>query len=56
MIQWRNLNLDPEIYMDTLGRDAIGNGMGITQAMAKIKQAAPWLRFGYFNPYVGSRG
>jgi len=55
MIQWRNLNLDPDIYMETLGRDNFAAGMGIAKAIDMVKQALPMIRFGYFNPYTGSR-
>lgn len=55
MIQWRNLNLDLDIYMDTLGRQNFASGMGIAQSIKEVKQAMPMVKFGYFNPYSGSR-
>ncbi len=55
MVQWRNLNLDPEVYMDALGRENFGGGIGIAEAVRRVKDALPTLKFGYFNPYVGSR-
>ena len=55
MVQWRNLNLDPDIYMDALGRENFGHGMGIAETVRRVKNVLPTLKFGYFNPYVGSR-
>jgi len=55
MIQWRNLNLDPEVYMDTLGRQTFASGMGIAKSIEDVKKAMPMVKFGYFNPYSGSR-
>ncbi len=50
-IQMRNLNIDPEWYIQTLdlGRYQ-GAGMGIKVWQRRIKEASPWIRFGYFNP------
>ena len=50
MIQMRNLNIDPEIYIQSLPSDAIGEGLGIKNAMAHLRERFPDLRLGYFNP------
>ncbi len=52
MIQWRNLNIDPDLYMDSLGWDNTGNAVGILQLMDRITDRFPRLRFGYFNPNI----
>lgn len=50
-IQMRNLNIDPEWYIQALdlGRYQ-GAGNGILAWQQQLKQAHPWIRFGYFNP------
>ncbi len=51
MIQARNLNMDPEWYMATVGADTLKpEGQGIQAWIAHIQQRFPWIRFGYFNP------
>lgn len=51
MIQARNLNMDPEWYLATLGAETLEpEGRGILAWMAHIQQRFPWIRFGYFNP------
>ncbi|MBO8130263.1 MAG: radical SAM protein [Candidatus Marinimicrobia bacterium] len=52
MIQWRNLNIDPDYYFDKLKIDNI-EGIGIRRAMAEIKKKIPSIKYGYFNPYLG---
>jgi pyruvate-formate lyase-activating enzyme len=49
MIQWRNLNIDPDVYLEALGgrRSA---GLGIGTVMNTLKKRFPDLRNGYFNP------
>lgn len=51
LIQWRNLNLDPDLYLDTLGdvEDA-GKAMGVKFLLTEIKKHFPKIRYGYFNP------
>lgn len=50
-IQMRNLNIDPEWYMDELGISKNGKApIGILRWQEEIKRRAPWIRFGYFNP------
>ena len=51
MIQWRNLNVDPDWYADVLGRDARSPRIGHARAArARLRERLPELRFGYFNP------
>ncbi len=57
LIQWRNLNLDPELYLATLGGpqallDA-GDAIGLPALLAELKAQHPHLRYGYFNPAWG---
>lgn len=57
LIQWRNLNLDPELYIQTLGGpqallDA-GEALGLPALLAELKGQHPHLRYGYFNPAWG---
>ncbi len=46
LIQMRNLNIDPDLYLKTVGR---GEGMGISKMMDVLKKEFPSLQFGYFN-------
>ena len=46
LIQMRNLNIDPDLYLKAMGR---GEGMGISQMIEVLKKEFPSLRFGYFN-------
>ncbi|MDT8274300.1 MAG: radical SAM protein, partial [Desulfomonilia bacterium] len=46
MIQWRNLNIDPDHYLDTIGQK-LPAGMGIPRLIHEIP-----VRAGYFNPYL----
>ena len=50
MIQMRNLNIDPEIYIESLPSHALKQGIGIKETMDRLKERIPHLRFGYFNP------
>jgi len=57
MIQWRNLNLDPGLYIETLGGPGVlldaGEALGIPALLNEVRQQFPTLRFGYFNPAWG---
>ncbi len=53
LIQLRNLNLDPDMYLDLAGEAARGPSTGLTNFKKRLKKARPGLRFGYFNPYLG---
>ena len=46
LIQMRNLNIDPDLYLKTMGR---GSGMGISKMMDVLRKEFPSLQFGYFN-------
>ncbi|HVP80715.1 MAG TPA: radical SAM protein [Thermodesulfobacteriota bacterium] len=46
LIQMRNLNIDPDLYLKTMGR---GEGMGIAEMIDVLKREFPPLQFGYFN-------
>ena len=46
LIQMRNLNIDPDLYLNVMGR---GSGIGISQMMAVLRKEFPSLCFGYFN-------
>jgi pyruvate-formate lyase-activating enzyme len=50
MIQWRNLNIDPDEYLDYLEADPDEERIGIRQLLQKVRQEFPQVRFGYFNP------
>jgi len=52
-IQLRNLNMDPEWYLRSLDSSADQPTYGMRSWLEMIKQAAPFLRFGYFNPFLG---
>jgi pyruvate-formate lyase-activating enzyme len=60
MIQLRNLNLDPEVYLRALPEGAFGEGMGLDAFQQALLRRFPRLRFGYFNPpkerYLAWRG
>jgi pyruvate-formate lyase-activating enzyme len=49
MIQWRNLNIDPDLYLDTLAQ-TLPSGIGIRNLIESIS-----VRRGYFNPYLGRK-
>jgi molybdenum cofactor biosynthesis enzyme MoaA len=46
LIQMRNLNIDPDLYLKAMGK---GQGIGISQMIDRLKQEFPSLQFGYFN-------
>jgi len=50
MIQWRNLNVDPDWYTDVVGRDARSPRLGMPALLERLRSRLPLLRFGYFNP------
>lgn len=51
-IQMRNMNLDPELYLGLYpGRSE--PAQGLKAFMEAISRNAPWIRFGYFNVYLG---
>ena len=46
LIQMRNLNIDPDLYLSEMGR---GEGMGISRMIEVLKKEFPLLQLGYFN-------
>lgn len=52
-IQLRNLNIDPEMYLQLLEGIPMGPSVGFTNFRKRLRKACPWLRFGYFNPWLG---
>ncbi len=54
-IQLRNLNIDPEMYINLLGQINFGPSMGFTNFKKRLSKQCPWLMFGYFNPWLGDK-
>ncbi len=52
-IQLRNLNIDPEWYLRSLDFPAEQPTHTIRGWLETVKREAPFLRFGYFNPFLG---
>ncbi|GAB6038598.1 radical SAM protein [Fundidesulfovibrio butyratiphilus] len=54
-VQLRNLNLDPELFADVVRESGVGYGpsMSLGNFMKRLRKRCPWLKFGYFNPYLG---
>jgi pyruvate-formate lyase-activating enzyme len=50
LIQMRNLNIDPEWYLKSIGYQPNGRKLGMLNLMKRLRQAFSYLRFGYFNP------
>jgi pyruvate-formate lyase-activating enzyme len=46
LIQMRNLNIDPDLYLKAMGK---GAGMGMSKMIGVLKSEFPSLQFGYFN-------
>lgn len=55
MIQLRNLNIDPHWHLEQMGRAGGEPALGLRNFISRLKKACPWLRFGYFNPYLGTK-
>lgn len=51
-IQLRNLNIDPEMYLELMKGIEFGPCTGFPFYRKRLKKACPWLEFGYFNPFV----
>ena len=49
-IQLRNLNMDPDWYLETIHHPHEATAIGIRPWLAAIKKSFPALRYGYFNP------
>ena len=52
-IQLRNLNIDPELYMNLMEGVSFGPSVGLVNFRKRLRKYCPELRFGYFNPYMG---
>jgi pyruvate-formate lyase-activating enzyme len=55
LIQVRNLNIDPDLYLESLGGDwpaGAGAAMGMRAMMQRLRGSLPDVSFGYFNPPV----
>jgi pyruvate-formate lyase-activating enzyme len=50
LIQLRNLNMDPEHYLKTVGHAPAKPALGILRWLELLKTQFPRLKFGYFNP------
>ena len=50
LIQLRNLNMDPEHYLQSIEFTPSGPAMGMTHWHQQLKKLFPDLRFGYYNP------
>ena len=50
LIQLRNLNMDPEWYLDIVGHNPAQETLGMRPWLAALRSDFPRLRFGYFNP------
>jgi molybdenum cofactor biosynthesis enzyme MoaA len=52
-VQLRNLNLDPELYLNCLP-EVSAPSMGLPSFRKRLAKDCPGLGFGYFNPYLPS--
>jgi pyruvate-formate lyase-activating enzyme len=51
MIQWRNLNFDPQRYWKSMAAvSGPGKPMGMHRVISQIKELFPNVKHGYFNP------
>jgi len=50
MVQWKNLNIDPDLYISLLGLDRLSRSRGMDFAVEEVRRRFAALRFGYFNP------
>jgi wyosine [tRNA(Phe)-imidazoG37] synthetase (radical SAM superfamily) len=53
-IQLRNLNMDPEYYLESIQHQPSRPPLGIASWFAQLKAAFPFLGFGYYNPPLRS--
>ena len=54
-IQLRNLNIDPEFYLELMQGVETGPGLGFANFRKRLKKECPWAHTGYFNPPVAER-
>jgi len=50
LIQMRNLNIDPEWYLDLMKADMDEETLGVGELITRLRDEFPHLRLGYFNP------
>ena len=50
LIQMRNLNIDPEWYLESLSVNPRQASLGMRHLMERLKERYPDIRLGYFNP------
>ena len=50
MLQLRNLNIDPELYLNEIGDEAVDSPLGVVAFIHELRRRFGELRFGYFNP------
>ncbi len=50
LIQWRNLNIDPEYYLHKIQFPLDQKELGMKNILQSIQEEFPYLKFGYFNP------
>jgi pyruvate-formate lyase-activating enzyme len=51
MIQWRNLNFDPQKYWEIMSDTAeLGTPVGMHRVIRQVKESFPDVKHGYFNP------
>lgn len=53
-IQLRNLNIDPEYYLQVIAHHPADPPMGIRAWLRRLQEHFPALQFGYFNPQLQS--
>ena len=51
-VQLRNLNIDPEYYLELMRDIETGPSLGFLNFRKRLKKECPWLHIGYFNPPV----
>ena len=52
MIQWRNLNIDPEYYISQMKLNIDRSACSVSTVIDTIQKEFPELRHGYYNPLV----
>lgn len=50
MIQWRNFNIDPEWYYESVGEFSQSQKLSMQGLLKTLKEDFPHLAYGYFNP------
>lgn len=59
MVELRNLNIDPIWALSQFNlpenRETWEPALGLRRFMKELGKKCPWLRFGYFNPYLGDK-